>query len=72
MLLPLDQGLFFKKSDSKKNLVIFPSTRHGKIIFALLDEIIAVYMKLSLIYIKGSNFEVFFSGIVVIVLDWGF
>lgn len=43
-------------------MVIFLSTRYGKMVFALLDKIIVVYIKLIFIYVKGFGFKKPFLG----------
>lgn len=59
--------MFFEKCGGKKNLVMTPSTRHGKIIFVLLDEVIIVYVGLTLVYIGGSGFKGLFPRFVRMV-----
>lgn len=68
ILLSLIQSLFFKEGSSKKILIIIPNTKHGKMIFTLLDKVIVVYIKLILIYIKGSSYKKLFLEIVKMVL----
>lgn len=60
--------MFLKKSSSKINLVIVFSTKYSKIIFVLLDEVIAVHIGLIFVYIGSSDFKELFPRFVKIVL----
>lgn len=57
MLLQLDQSLFLEKDDSKKDLVETFNSKYSKVIFLLLNEIIAIYVKLIFIYVRDSSFK---------------
>lgn len=64
MLLLLKQSLVLKKNTDKKNLVEIPSFRYGKIVFILLNKIVAVYIKLIFIHIQYFKLKKFFLGLV--------
>lgn len=51
MLLLFKQDLVFKIRGSKENLVETAVFKYGKIVFALLNKIIAVFVGLMFIYI---------------------
>lgn len=51
MLLLLEQSLIFEKNRKKKTPVEAFGSIYLKVIFALLNKIIAIYMELSPIYI---------------------
>lgn len=57
MLLPPIQGFLFKKRDYKKDLVTALGLKYGKIVFILLNDIIVIYMRLTLIVIRGPRFK---------------
>lgn len=57
MLLLAVQSLIYKEDSHKKYLFIIFSFEIGKIIFALGYKVIAVYIGLTLVYIRGSNFK---------------
>lgn len=60
MLLPLEQSLAYINVGDKKNLFEAFCSRYYKLVFALLNKMIANYMKLILIYIRCFNFKIFF------------
>ena len=78
IILILEQSLFFKEDGNKRNLVFFPSIRGSKIIFALLDKIIAVYIRLIFIQVGAlalsSLFGVYYIssqlGFLILKLSW--
>lgn len=49
--------MFFKKIVSKKDSIEALGFGRSEIVFALLNKVIAVYIELIVIYIKGSSFE---------------
>ena len=49
VLLPAEQGGVFYKSSCKRNLVWLHGTSNGKVIFALLEDIIAFYISFTLV-----------------------
>lgn len=71
LLLPPEQMLFFEECGSKKNSVIALSTGRGKVVFALLDEVIAIYIGLTLIHVGGYSLKKFFSGFIIIISSRG-
>ncbi len=67
MILPPEQSSFFKEGGGEGNSVIAPSTARGKMVFALLDEVVAVHAGLTLVHVRGSGFEGPFPGFVGMV-----
>ena len=59
----MKQGSFFEESNGKKDLVFSLSTRYDKMIFALLDEIIIVYIRLTLVYVGVLALKNFFQSL---------
>lgn len=71
MLLLLESGLFLNKNSDKENTIIAPSIEYGKIVIVLLDEVIIVYVRLTLIHIGSFGLEELFSRFVKIVPNKG-
>lgn len=70
MLLPPEQSFFLEKNSSKKDLIEASSSGRSKIVFALLDEVIAVHMRLTFIYVRGSGLKKPFSRFIREFLFW--
>lgn len=51
VILALKQDIFLEKNSGKKNLVEALDFGYGKLIFALKNKIIAVYVRLISIYL---------------------
>lgn len=64
VVLPIKQGLVFKKGSGKRDLVKIFSFEYGKVIFALLNRIVVVNVELTLVYVQCSSFERSFSKLV--------
>lgn len=60
LLLPLEQSLIFEESDGKRNMVITSNIGRSKMVFALLDEIITVYVGLIFVHIATPSLNDFF------------
>lgn len=67
MLLLIEQGSVFKKDDGKKDLVETPGSRYDKMVFALLNEVLAVHVRLALIYVWCSGFKRSFSELIKVL-----
>lgn len=67
MILVLEHSLFLGKDGSKRNLVKNSSFEHGKMVIALLNEIIAIYVRLIFINVWGSGFEIFLLDVIVVL-----
>ena len=57
IMLPAEQGGIFWKSSCKQNSVWPRYTGGGKVVFALLEEIITLYVGLTLIHIRETCFQ---------------
>lgn len=69
MLLSQIYDLIIKISNSKMNLVLAHDSKHGKIVFILLNKVIAIYIKLILINIKSPGYKRFFSELFKVFLN---
>lgn len=56
VLLLVIYGLVFLKNSYKKDLILANSSNNSKINFALLTNIIAIYIKFTMVYVQYSNF----------------
>lgn len=70
MLLSLEQGLFLEENGSKRNLIKVLNPQRGKMVFALLDKFIAIYIKLILVYVGGSGLKRPFSRFIKEFSSW--
>lgn len=61
ILLILSYDPIFKILNGKKDSVLNYSSRHGKIVLILLNEIIAIYVKPTFRNIEGPGLQVFLS-----------
>ena len=59
VLLPAEADLVPKKGRSKKNLGRPHSSSSSKIVLTLLTEVVAVYMRLPAIYVRGAGLQLF-------------
>ena len=57
VLLPMEQGGIFQENSRKQNSVWTHGTGNGKVIFALLKEIITLQISFSLINVQESSFQ---------------
>ena len=57
VLLPLKQGGIFQEGSRKRNSVWACGTGGGKVIFALLEEIVTLQVSFILINIRESSFQ---------------
>lgn len=57
VLLPLIQGFLFKKLDYIEDLVAVLETKRGEMVFTLLNEVIAIYVKLTFMNIWALRFK---------------
>ena len=57
VLLPAEQGGIFQEGSCKRNLVWAFSTRGGKVIFALLEEIVTLQVSFIPINVRESSFQ---------------
>lgn len=57
MLLPIKQGLVLEEPGSKRDPVETPGSRRDKVIFALLNKVVAVHVGLTPTYVQYSNLE---------------
>lgn len=53
----MEVGLISKERDCKRNLVRLDGFGSGKIVFILLTKVIALYMRLITINVRGSGLE---------------
>lgn len=56
----MEVDLILKKRDYKQNLVRSSDSNGGKVIFILLTKLIIFLMRLTIIDIRGSSFELVF------------
>ena len=57
VLLPAEEGSIFWEGSCKRNSVWFHSTNGGKVVFALLEEIITLHMGLTQIHVWEPCFQ---------------
>ena len=57
MLLPVEQSSIFQEDSRKQNLIWACSTGNGKVIFALLEEIVILHVSFTLINVRESSFQ---------------
>lgn len=60
--------MFLKEVGGNRNLIITPGIGRGKMVFTLLNEVIAVHIKLTIIYVRGSNFKRRFLRYIIMIL----
>lgn len=64
ILLPSIQSSLLEKWDDKKDSVVASETQGSKVHLTLLDEVVAVYVRLTLINLWGLRLESPFLGFV--------